>query len=401
MLGLMRALFSKTKTTRAFFLGWLLWSLFCGGASGWAAGHDAVNWTRVAELKPELKVLVLLEGERPLGLQDLALLADEGLVPADRDPGLALGLKRLVFSTTLRHWIAAQHLPSSFQGRLLSKFSMTGVYRVGFTVVAGTYYGPLSFRITAPREGFGRQLVYSEHVVRPKCKTSVVEDEAGNRWLDATYPKVKHGDSIKFHFAFKYLVDMAELLAHDLALGKSSPGGEIPEDVKRFLGPGKKIDPNIPQAVEWAERGMPGPPDARLEYARLTRTLSKLVRYDKPKRDSYFGGRAVYSDLDQMYQDMSTTLASRKGCCPDTVLLECSFLRARGIPCRTAGRFGHFYSVVYVPGQGWMSTSVTPTAIPLIISPGPDHLAYQSWVPRIPLRTTHWAARIRIEDAEE
>jgi hypothetical protein len=394
----MRPLFCKK---RVFFLGCLLWFLFCADGLAQSAENHALGWSRIVKLKPELKVLVLLEGERPFALKDLALLADQGLVPADRDPGLTLGLKRLVFSTTLQHWIAASHLPSNFKGGLLSRFSVTGVYRVGFTVADRTYCGPLKLRITAPREGFGRQLIYSEHVVRPRCETSVRKDEADNLWLEATYPKVKYGDSIKFHFAFKYLVDMAEVLAHDLTLADKSPDVEIPADAKRFLGPGKKIDPNIPHAVQWAERGVPGPPDARLEYARLTKSLSKLVQYVKPKRDFYFGGKAVYTDLDHMYREMSATLKSGKGCCTDAVLLECSFLRARGIPCRAAGRFGHFFSLVYVPGRGWMSTSVTPTAIPLIISPGPDHVPYQTWTPRILLRTTHWEARIRIESVEE
>lgn len=379
-------------------LGWLL---FPGHALAGPEVNDVIDWPRVVKIKPKLKVLVLLRGERPIALKDLALLADQGLIPADRDAGLAIGLKRLVCATTLQHWMDNPVLPSGFTGKLLDRFSMTGVYRLGFTVAAEAYTGPLNLRVTMPRESFGRQLIYSEHVERPRCETSVQEDSAGNMWLEAAFPSVKHGDQIKFHFAFKYIVDMAEMLAHDLLLAGKTPGGEIPADIKPFLGPGKKIDPELPEAVHWAQREPMGPPDPRLEYTRLTKALSKLVKYDKPKRDSYFGGRAVYADLDQMYQDMSTTLTSGKGCCTDTVLLECSFLRARGIPCRTAGRFGHFFSLVYVPGRGWMSTSVTPTGIPLIVSPGPDHVPYQTWTPKIPLRTTHWEARVRIEDLEE
>jgi Transglutaminase-like superfamily len=396
--GVMRPLIHKKKV---LFLVYLLWFLFCACGLGQSAENHELDWPRIVKLKPELKVLALLESERPLNLKDLSLLADQGLVPADRDPGLALGLKRLVFSTTLQRWMAHPHLPSHFTGRLLLRFSITGIYRVGFSVAADGYRGPLTLRITAPREGFGRHLIYSDHVVRPRCETSLREDEAGNLWLEATYPEVKQGDPIKFHFAFKYIVDMKEVLARDLALAEKSMEVDIPADVKPFLGSGRKIDPNLPQAVQWAARGMPGPPDARHEYTRLTKSLSKLVRYDKPKKYSYFGGMAVYSDLDHMYQEISTTLTSRKGCCTDTVLLECAFLRARGIPCRTAGRFGHFFSLVYLPGRGWMSTSVTPTEIPLIVSPGPDHVPYQNWTPRIPLRTTRWEARIRIEDVEE
>lgn len=359
------------------------------------------DWPLIAKLKPNLKVLVLVEGTRSLDLHDLALLADHGLVPSDRDPGAAIGLKRLVFSTSLNHWIANPQMPKGFKGRLLSLFIMSGIYRVGFCVASKGYRGPLTLVVTGPRESFGVKLVYEDHVVRPSCDNSVRIDEAGNRWLEARYPEVKEGDTIKFHFAFKYEVDIAEVLAHDVSLAQELPDDDIPQDIKRFLRRGHKIDPDLPEAARWAANGRPGPPDIRAEYAGLSAYLSKLVQYDRPKREAYFGGRAVYSDLDRMYQGVDSTLRSGKGCCPDTILLECSFLRARGIPCRTAGRFGHFFSQVYVPGHGWMSTSVTPTAIPLVVSPGPDHVPYQHWTPQIPLRTTHWEAAIRIQDVEE
>jgi hypothetical protein len=132
----------------------------------------------------------------------------------------------------------------------------------------------------------------------------------------------------------------------------------------------------------------------------LTKFIKDTIVYDQLKRNQYFGGGAIYSDLDDMYQEITTTLSRRLGACPDTSLLECAFLRARGIPCRIAGRFGHFYTDVYVPGKGWMSTSVHPTGVPLIISPGPDHIPYQTWTPPIPLRTTLIEAKVRIE-AEE
>jgi len=389
-----------SKCMRVLFFALLVGLLHTSYTLDIAAG-DAPDWQMIGRRKPNLKALVLVEGVRPLDLTDLALLADQGLIPSDRDPGAAIGLKRLVFSTTLQKWNSTRQLTEGFKGRLLSRFVMSGIYRVGFVVMAKGYHGPLKFNITAPRESPGFKLISTDHLARPSCENFIRVDEAGNRWLEASYPEVKEGDNIKFYFGFKYEVDMAELLAHDLVLAKKPLDVDIPVDVLRFRGPGYKIDPGIPAAVRWAKLGYSGPPDARHEYPRLTDSLLKLVQYDKPKREAYFGGRAVYSDLDRMYQDIDDTLRNGKGCCPDTVLLECAFLRARGIPCRTAGRLGHFFSEVYVPGRGWMSTSVTPTAIPLIVSPGPDHVPYQNWAPQIPLRTTHWEAGLRIYDLEE
>jgi hypothetical protein len=226
-------------------------------------------------------------------------------------------------------------------------------------------------------------------------------DAAGNRWLSVESPEVHYNEPIRFHFAFTYLVDVAKLLEHDLMLVEKNTDDSIPDEVAAFLRPGYKINSLLPQARAWAKKGSPGPPDARQEFKRVTRFLKTRVQYDMRKRKEYFGGKAVYYDLDDMYQPITTTLSSRKGACPDTSLIECAFLRARGIPCRTAGRFGHFFSLLYVPGRGWMSSSVTPTGIPLIVAPGPDHVAYQKWSPRIPLRTTLWEARVRFEPLED
>jgi hypothetical protein len=358
------------------------------------------DWPVVARTKPKLKVLIQIQSPRPFTLADLGMLADRGLTPADRDAGLVLGLNRAVFKASLGRWRAAKPLPNSFQAKILSSFILNGIYRVSFRVEAPDYRGPLSLEITAPREGFGRKLLSAENVVRPQTTKELRIDEAGNRWLVLHYPEVRQNQTIHLHFAFHYRVDMAELLQHDIFFAGQPSAAQIPPEVLPFLKGGYKIDPTLPAAVAWAENGDPHSPDARRDYIRLSRFIDQTIIYDKRKRREYFGGQSVYSDLDQMYQEPPITLANAKGACPDTVLLECAFLRARGIPCRTAGRVGHFFSVVYAPGKGWMSTSVTPTGIPLILAPGPDHLPYQKWTPAIPLRTLRWDATYRIE-AEE
>jgi hypothetical protein len=352
-------------------------------------------------MKPDLKGLVLVRGERPISLENLALLAELGMIPADRDPGLVLGLRQAVFSSRLKNWMT-KRLPADLQGRLLERFTMTGVYRVGFKVEKEGYQGPLSLEITIPRDGFGKRLIYSENLVRPRASTMMRFDRMGNRWFSAHYSQIRHGETIRLHFAFKYSIDMAPLLNHDLMLLHPPQDGPIPEEVRPFLSSGYKIDKNLFEAVQWANEGVSGAPlNVRLEYQRLTKFIKDTIVYDQAKRNQYFGGRAIYSDLDDMYQEITMTLSRGLGACPDTSLLECAFLRARGIPCRIAGRVGHFYTDVYVPGKGWMSTSVTPTGIPLIVAPGPDHIPYQTWKPNIPLRTTFVEAKVRIETEED
>jgi hypothetical protein len=274
---------------------------------------------------------------------------------------------------------------------------MSGVYRVNFKVRQSGYRGPLRLEVTAPREGFGRKLLESDYVVRPEGKAELKTDNSGNRWVFVNYERAPVEKTIRFHFQFKYLVDMADLLAHDLMIFGGMPKGQMPDQIKPYLGVGYKIDPTMQTAVNWAASGKGDPPNAKKEYERLTRFLKRNVVYDKRKRAEYFGGKSVYRDIDDMYQPPDFTLSKQAGCCPDTILIECAFMRARGIPCRTVGRFGHFFSEMYVPGRGWMSTSVTPTGIPLVVSYGPDHLPYQNWKPKLRMQTSAWEARMRIE----
>ncbi|MFZ5864349.1 MAG: transglutaminase-like domain-containing protein [Thermodesulfobacteriota bacterium] len=380
---------------------WLVCCLCVCPVGVFGAEREAIDWSRVAKLKPDQKVLIFIESHHPLTLQELAALADAGLAPADRDPGLVVGMSKAVFATKVNRWVKGTSFPPGLRGRLLERFFMSGIYRVSLQVEQEGYKGPLSMEVTLPREGFGRRLLKLERVLRPATRNEIHVDSAQNRWLKIAYDEISYGQTVRISVGFRYLVDMAELLRHDLMLVDPVRGASFPDAVLRFLDPGRKIDPRLPKAVEWAAQPDPEPPDARREYLRLQAFLKRTVSYDKRKREKYFGGRAVYSDMDEMYQEIPVTLNTGMGACPDTSLLECAFLRARGIPCRTAGRFGHFYTQVYVPERGWVSTSVTPTGIPLIVDPGPDHVPYQKWQPRIPLRTSLWEARVRIEPTEE
>ncbi len=128
----------------------LLLLLFLNSCPKVVAGTDDLDWLEISRLKPNLKVITILEGNRPIELKDLADLADQGFVPADRDPGSVMGLKQAVFSTTLRHWVSNSPLVKGFNARLLSKFSMSGIYRVGFAVAEKNTGGLLPFALQRP-----------------------------------------------------------------------------------------------------------------------------------------------------------------------------------------------------------------------------------------------------------
>jgi len=393
---------AKRNLYLLFLLSLLAFFLLMGGFQTEAASQErTLDWSRIAKLKPELKVLVLVEGAHAISLEDLVALGELGMFPADRNPALVLGLQRAIFSTKLKNWVNRPTLPGQMKGKLLDWFIMTGIYRLGFRVEKEGYLGPLSLEVTTPRDGFGKQLIGSENFLQPQAPSHTFIDSGGNRWICIDYPQVKYGQTIILFSAFKYLVNMRTLLDHDLMLVEQVQDEPYPIEIRPFLDSGYKIDAGLPQAVAWAAQGRSGPPNVKLEYHRLTKFLKDNVAYDTKKRERYFGGKAIYSDLDEMYQEIGTTLSRRIGACPDTSLVECAFLRARGIPCRIAGRFSHFFTEVYVPGKGWMSTSITPTGIPLYGAPGPDHIPYQKWKPHIPLKTILLEAPFRIETVED
>ncbi len=293
-------------------------------SAGFSEERAKIDWRRVTKARPDLKILVLVEGDRPISLQDLALLSDKGLIPADRDPGLVLGLDRAVFSTKINNWMSRRPLPAHLRARLLERFARSGIYRIGFKVDAENHQGLLNFEITAPRDGFGRKLLQSEGLVRPTAAGLTRVDSAGNRWFCVGFPRVEYGTEIRFHFAFKYAVDMGELLSHDLLLCESSVNGVVPADVAPFLRAGYKINARLPEAVAWAEKGK-SPVNTVREYRRLTKFLSQSVAYDNRKRSTHFGGKSVYYDLDDMYRPVTETLSRIKELAPIRLSLSARF----------------------------------------------------------------------------
>lgn len=147
-----------------------------------AAQTSVTNWERRARLKPDLRVMIRVTGSKPISLEDLASMARFTMIPADRDPGMVFGLRQAIFSVKLRHW-NPKNLPAHLQATILDRFIMTGVYRVSFKVEQAGYEGPLRLEVTTPRDGFGKKLLSSESMVRPRGSQWFYVDGAGNRWF--------------------------------------------------------------------------------------------------------------------------------------------------------------------------------------------------------------------------
>ena len=100
--------------------------------------EKALNGSRVANLKLELKIPVFVESVRALSLEGLATLGELGLAPGDHNPALLLGLRRAIFPARLKNWMNRLTLPNHMKGKLLDRFIMSGIYRIGFRVGVGT-----------------------------------------------------------------------------------------------------------------------------------------------------------------------------------------------------------------------------------------------------------------------
>ena len=364
-----------------------------------AQAQNRIDFSQVARRYPGFKAVALLAFDEELDLARAIKLLNMGVRPIGGRLIDPLGMKMAFF-----------HLRAGTLDRLresglakavipLSHFYMNGLYRLHFKVVEPGFTGPLAIRVTTPRDGAGKYLVHLEDHLTPQVPFTVSRDEAGNRWLEADFTELKEGQTAKFDFFFTYFVEVAEILEHSLGM---TPLGEEAQlepghPAAAFLGPAGKIDPTLPQIQALAEEVIGQETSPRVIYRRLRRYIEKNIPYDHRKRAAFFGGQMVYHDMDEMYQPPQMTLDRHRGACPDTILLEASLFRAVGLPARTAGRWGHFYTEIYYPGRGWVSTSVTPTGIPLIIDPDHNYTPFVSWDKPVALQTTLWSGAVRIE----
>jgi len=266
------------------------------------------------------------------------------------------------------------------------------------------FSGLIRFSVSTPRDSFGKKLIHIEDHVYPYPPIPFVikRDLAGNRWLKMETPQAETGSVVKFDFYFIYQVDTEKILGHALALvppgeaSKLRPGSPA----SAYLAPSLIIDSASPLVKSVAAKIFGGEKAPRRLYKRLVEYIRKHIKYNQAKKDQFFGGKSVYHNMAEMYQHPEITLRRKLGACPDTSVLEAALLRAAGVPTRTAGRWGHFYTEVFLPGKGWLSTSVTPTGIPLVVDPDNRHRTLVSWDPPIALQITMWSASERVEEVQ-
>ena len=358
-----------------------------------------VDFQRLAARLPSFKTLVRLTFQPSLDLDRLVRLHQLGVLPLQGDLSRVLGRREGVFFTRAANLPALMNSGLARTAHPLRQFVMSGLYRIHFKLRQPDYQGPLAFKVSTPRDDFGKRIIQQEDSVFPRLPARISRDGAGNRWLEVEMPQAGPDSEIKFDFLVKYQVDLDRMLAHYLALAEPDPAAPLPPGSPQaaFLLPSAKISWQDPRVAGLASQlGPPGLAPRRL-YGAMLAYIKKNLPYDHAKRAQFFGGRMVYEDMAQMYQTPAQTLERGVGACPDTCLLEAALFRARGLPARTAGRWGHFYSEVYVPGRGWMSTSVTPTAIPLVKDQDQNHLPLVSWTPAVKVQTTLWQGKVWID----
>lgn len=360
--------------------------------------YGGLDLKRLAAGYPSLKTIFLLAYDRELDLDRLTRLLSLNIVPVNGSLVDYLGRSWGIFHTSAGN---LARLAPKLRAKAvvpLARFVMRGLYRIHFKIMEPGFSGPLRFSVTTPKSSFGKRLLKVQDSVYPKHPSSVRIDEGGNRWLDVELPEAKTGDILKLDFSALYRVDIKKLIHHSIYATAARPNGELPADssARAYLGSGAKITPEDEMVVDLAAKLFGQDRVPRRLWFKVNKYIKDNIPYDHKKRAQFFGGRKVYKGMADMYDPPRVILTRKVGACPETSVLEASLFRAVGIPARTAGRWGHFFTELFIPGRGWVSTSVTPTGIPLQVDKDANHLPFVEWSERIAVKTTRWTGEVRI-----
>ena len=361
--------------------------------------QQGVDFNRLAKVYPSLKTIVLLAFDRELEFDHLIRLHGLEAYPVNGDNVDYLGRTHGIFHTRAGNLGRLKKAAGVKALIPLARFRMRGLYRVHFQIVEPGFSGPLAFSVTAPRDSFGKRLLREASFVYPRNPFRIRVDEAGNRWLETVLEEAGEGGQLKLDFSFIYQVEMAELINHAILMTPLKPSEAVDwaDPAAVFLEPGLKITPGSQEVAALAGEILGEERIPRRVWARIAKYIKDNIPYDHQKRAEFFGGRKVYRSMAEMYDPPAVILNKKMGACPETSLLEASLFRAVGIPARTAGRWAHFFTEVYLPGRGWVSTSVTPTGIPLVRDVDAEHLPFVSWDREAAVKTTRWTGDIRIK----
>ena len=360
-----------------------------------------VDFHRLAKSYPTFKTIILLAFDRPLDLDRLIRLKLAGVYPVNGSLIDYLDRTHGFFHTKAAR-LKKLKPGSGFPGLLavvpLARFQMNGLYRVHFKIVEKGFQGPLGFSITTPRESFGKRIIRQSDHLYPRRPFEIRIDEAGNRWLLTDLEQAGEGKTLKLDSHVVYRVDVAELLRHAISTTPFRPAEPVPpqDQAAAFLTPGEKITSLSQEVAGLAEEIFGEERVPRRLWVRIQKYIKANIPYDHKKRALFFGGRKVYKAMAEMYDPPAVLLARKLGACPETCLLEASLFRAVGVPARTAGRWGHFFTEIYLPGRGWVSTSVTPTGLPLVRDKDAEHLPFVTWDREVEVQTTRWSGEVRI-----
>ena len=369
--------------------------------------EDKSYFHHVARKFPSFKTIVQVEFKEPVVDHQLSSLKSSRLCPVNQDWNHLLGKSKGIFV------IRARRLNQLEKNELietvdpLREFLLYGSYRIDFRIDEETagFREPLKLSVTGPRNGFGKRLVKTEVQIRPSVPFRSLIDSAGNRWIEAKFPNPEHGQKIQFDFRFSYQVNVKQLLEHALAMISPEKGSMIDymklrqrnSSALKYLRPAEKIDSDSP-GIRWLAKDRIGSTFSPVKaYWRIHRFTEETIDYDQEKKEAFFGGRKVYRNMGRMYQPAEKTLRIRSGACPDVSVLETALLRAAAFPARTAGRWGHFYTQIYLPGRGWLSPSVTPTGIPLVRDVSNRHKPFVLWSPDMSLQIAAWWGHTHVE----
>ena len=252
--------------------------------------QTGVDFSDVARKFPSFKTIVLLVFQPELDFQRLIRLLDLGVLPLGEDASKLLGRSWAVCHTRAARLNEIKRSGLVQEAIPLTRFSMSGIYRIHFKIVEPEFNGPIAFRVTAPREGFGKILLAARELVRPALPLTVVKDDAGNRWTEMRIVEARPGQRVNFDFFFRYYVDVRQLLDRALLMAPGGDIGDLPDEhpARSFLLSSAKIDATLPEIKSLAAEIFGNEKDPRKMYRKLYEYIQQTVTYDSRKRAQFF-----------------------------------------------------------------------------------------------------------------
>ncbi len=340
-------------------------------------------------LYPQIKVYILLEFSQDIDYQILYKLERLGFSKIFKlKDEKYLDKKIGIFYTSFSKLKNSFRYSKIVNGFILENYTAKGLYKLG--IKANEPNDEITFRISAPFSHRGKEALNIFSRFTEEARTINKEVNENNGVITTA---ISPQEKITFLSEIEYLVSLSETLNHSIYLkGENIHLQEYQSIMQEknatlyevFTRYSEKVVPSnyINNIIKEIDKSQ----DLAGIWKQITRILNKDIRYDWKKRDLFFNGNLTYNNIKDMYMTAEELGEKKIGACPERTSLEIALLRELGIAARSSTRLYHIFTEIYLPEEGWITTSSTLNAIPLCQSHNESMAYFIDWSPDHPIR---------------